>query len=103
MDKFRPPVVTIDLPDEPNLEKLMGSESQLRSTGWLAEGLRLGSAVCRLTDDITFGTGFRCRTDAVITNNHVIGNKAAAIKFRADFFFEEDSATQVAGSHERSA
>lgn len=91
MDNLRPPTVAIELPDRFIAEKLMGSESQLRSTGWLAEGLRLASAVCRLTDGATFGSGFRCREDAVMTNHHVIGERDTATKFRAEFFFEEDA------------
>jgi V8-like Glu-specific endopeptidase len=96
VDNLPPPSSHInDLPDQVVSEKLMGSESQLRSTGWLAEGLRLASAVCRLTDDLVLGSGFRCRPDAVITNNHVIGGKDAATKFRAEFFFEEDAARKL--------
>jgi V8-like Glu-specific endopeptidase len=95
MDQPRPPIFTHDLPDQVVSEKLMGSESQLRSTGWLAEGLRLASAVCRLTDDVFLGSGFRCRPDAVMTNHHVIDGKDAAIKFRAEFFFEEDAARKL--------
>jgi V8-like Glu-specific endopeptidase len=91
IDSRHAPVVTIDLQDSIVAEKLMGSESQLRSTGWIAEGLRVASAVCRLTDDVTLGSGFRCRQDAVLTNHHVIENKDAATKFRAEFFFEEDA------------
>jgi hypothetical protein len=95
VDNLRPPVLISDLPDQVVSEKLMGSESQLRSTGWLNEGLRLASAVCRLTDDIILGSGFRCRPDAVMTNHHVIGGKDAATKFRAEFFFEEDAARKL--------
>jgi V8-like Glu-specific endopeptidase len=91
MDNLRVPVAAVDLPNRTVSEKLMGAESQLRSIGWLAEGLRLASAVCRLTDDATIGSGFRCRDDAVITNHHVIGARDAAAKFRAEFFFEEDA------------
>jgi hypothetical protein len=40
MDALRPPQMNQVLPERFLSEKLMGTESQLRSTGWLAEGLR---------------------------------------------------------------
>ena len=76
-------------------EKLMSSDSHLRSVGWLARGLSLSSAVCRLTDSETFGSGFRCAPCAVLTNHHVIPTELSARRFRADFFFEEDMAGNV--------
>jgi endonuclease G len=90
MDQLRSPSVSIDLSGEIAVEKLMGTESQLRSTGWLGEGLRIGSAVCRLTNDHVFGTGFRCREDLIMTNHHVIRNVGEARSFKAEFFFEEE-------------
>jgi V8-like Glu-specific endopeptidase len=95
VDNLPPPILVNELPDQVVSEKLMSSESQLRSTGWLAEGLRLASAVCRLTNGVILGSGFRCRPDAVITNHHVVGGKEAATKFRAEFFFEEDAARNL--------
>jgi V8-like Glu-specific endopeptidase len=71
-------------------EKLMGSESHLRSIGWLEKGLRLSSAVCRLTDGHTYGTGFRCSPDSLLTNNHIIPTETAAQEFRAEFLFEDN-------------
>ena len=91
LDKTHSPLVPIDLSAVSTAEKLMATESHLRSTGWLAEGLRLATGVCRLTDGRVFGSGFRCRADAILTNNHVIQDKVEALKFRAEFFFEEDS------------
>jgi hypothetical protein len=44
---LRLPVVTVAVSDEMANERLMSTDSHLRSTGWLAEGLRLGTAVCR--------------------------------------------------------
>jgi V8-like Glu-specific endopeptidase len=89
MDLLRPPAVSIRVPEEIVAEKLMGTESHLRSTGWLAEGLRIASAICRLNNGRFLGTGFRCRDDLLITNHHVIGTKQDASSFRAEFFFEE--------------
>jgi V8-like Glu-specific endopeptidase len=89
MDLLRPPAASIRVPEEIVAEKLMGAESQLRSTGWLAEGLRIASAVCRLNNGRVLGTGFRCRDDLLITNHHVIGASEDARSFRAEFFFEE--------------
>lgn len=95
MDRSRSPSVTIELPEQIPTEKLMGAESQLRSTGWLGEGLRLASAVCRLTDGSVFGSGFRCRHDAILTNHHVIASAEIASGFRAEFFFEEDGSRRL--------
>lgn len=89
MDLLRPPAVSIRVPEEIVAEKLMGTESHLRSIGWLAEGLRIASAICRLNNGRILGTGFRCRDDLLITNHHVISNKRDALSFRAEFFFEE--------------
>jgi endonuclease G len=92
MDQLRPPTVSISLSDESMNEKLMGSESHLRSTGRLGEGLRLATAVCRLASSQTLGTGFRCRKDLILTNHHVIQTREAANSFRAEFLFEENAA-----------
>jgi hypothetical protein len=89
MDLLRPPAASIRIPEEIVAEKLMGPESHLRSTGWLAEGLRIASAVCRLNNGRVLGTGFRCRDDLLITNHHVISANQDALSFRAEFFFEE--------------
>jgi endonuclease G len=91
MDTFRAPSASINPPIPAGLEKLMGAENQMRSTGWLKEGLRMASAVCRLTDQTTFGSGFRCREDAILTNHHVIARIEEAVTFRAEFLFEEDA------------
>jgi endonuclease G len=91
IETMRLPVVSIAVSDEMANERLMGDESHLRSTGWLAEGLRLGSAVCRLTDGYTLGSGFRCGKNAVLTNNHVIHSGEEASKFWAEFFYEHDA------------
>lgn len=85
------PLGTAIFDGEPKIEKLMASESHLRSTGWLAEGLRIASAVCRLSNGRMFGSGFRCRNDAVLTNHHVIESADSARSFHADFFFEENA------------
>lgn len=95
INSFHPPVVSIEFPSWASSEKLTGNESQLRSTGWLAEGLRLASAVCRLTDGMTLGTGFRCASDMVLTNHHVINTIEAAENFKAEFFFEEDASRKL--------
>lgn len=92
MDQSRPPTVSVELSDRTVNEKLMGTESNLRSTGWLGEGLRLAGAVCRLVGGKTLGTGFRCRQDLILTNHHVIGTFEAAKSFRAEFAFEENAA-----------
>lgn len=95
LDKRPQPTEPAFPTDAVDVEKLMGVRSHLRSTGWLAEGLRLASAVCRLVDDRSFGTGFRCGPAAIATNNHVIENEADARRFRAEFFFEEDAAGRL--------
>lgn len=92
MDQLRPPTISVSVSVETINEKLMASESHLRSTGWLREGLRLASAVCRLVGDQTFGTGFRCREDMIVTNHHVIQTREEASSFRAEFLFEENAA-----------
>jgi endonuclease G len=95
IETMRLPVVSITVSDEQANEQLMGNESQLRSTGWLSEGLRLGSAVCRLTDGYTFGSAFRCGRNAILTNNHVIHSKEECSKFVAEFFYEHDASGKV--------
>jgi V8-like Glu-specific endopeptidase len=80
-------------------EKLMAAESHLRSTGWLAEGLRLASAVCRLSDGLSTGSGFCCRDGAIITNNHVISDTKMAHSFKAEFHFEEDASGRMRIPH----
>ena len=71
-------------------EKIVGPNN-LRPIVFLARGLELSrSVVFILIPGVGAGTGFLIADDLVITNNHVVGNAAAAADAVVRFNYEDD-------------
>ncbi|WP_159470003.1 DNA/RNA non-specific endonuclease [Dyadobacter sp. 3J3] len=78
-----------------DLERYMGRNDLLR-INYLQRGVNAAKAVCRIYVPDLFGaqgewgTGFLITPNLIITNNHVIKDKAAATRGFAEFEFEVD-------------
>lgn len=77
------------------LERILGS-SDLLSINYLAVGLKVAQAVCRLQlrdpsgRALGFGTGFLVSPHLLLTNHHVIPSAEYCQRSLAEFNFEED-------------
>lgn len=73
------------------LEKIIGSESTLVSIAFLARGLRRARAVSKVVRaDGASGSGFLTRDNLLITNNHVLGDEAAAAGAEVLFNYQQN-------------
>jgi V8-like Glu-specific endopeptidase len=78
-------------PEEPELEKILGSKSHLVKISWLAKGLQAAKSVCRVVlPNGTKGTGFVLKGGFLLTNFHVLPSANAAANAKIEFDFEED-------------
>ncbi|MBC7775261.1 MAG: trypsin-like peptidase domain-containing protein [Phycisphaerae bacterium] len=77
-----------EVPDKPNLEKLLGTKSNLVTVDWLEKARVAANAVCRVVSGEDVGTGFLTKDGYVFTNNHVIRSLEAAKSARLEFNFE---------------
>ncbi|MEL6794270.1 MAG: trypsin-like peptidase domain-containing protein, partial [Pseudomonadota bacterium] len=74
-------------------ERKIGEFEEFLSVEFLKRGGLALSPVCRIVTVAGrqgFGTGFLVAPDVVITNNHVLGSKAAVLRAAAEFSFERD-------------
>ncbi|MGZ8919811.1 MAG: DNA/RNA non-specific endonuclease [Limisphaerales bacterium] len=79
---------------DPNgYERIIG-ESDLTSINFLDRGRRAAAAVCRIkmpmNEDFAYGTGFLVGPRLLVTNHHVIANRAEASQVEAEFGYEHD-------------
>jgi len=79
------------VPDEVNLEKILGGQSGIVKINWLAKAQKAAKAVCRVVcADGNLGTGFLTKEGYVFTNNHVIASAEIARTARLEFNYEFD-------------
>jgi endonuclease G len=79
---------------DPNgYERIIG-DSDLMSINFLDRGKRASAAVCRIKvpsdGGAWYGTGFLVGPRLLMTNHHVLGNKAEASQAEAEFGYEHD-------------
>lgn len=84
------------------LEKVTGRQSALVPISFLEKGIRCAAAVVRVRrSDHTFGSGFVIEGNLLVTNHHVLGDKAAASSAAIEFNVQrtvEGLAAQVASA-----
>lgn len=81
----------IETPSEKELEKLLGTSSNIVKINWLEKGLKAAKSVCRVVlADGTKGTGFVLKGGYLLTNFHVIPKAEKAMKAKIEFNFEEE-------------
>ncbi len=83
-----------DAPDDADTyEKIIGKESTLLDIAYLEIGLLCAKSVVRIElPDGATGSGFLIRDNFIITNNHVIGNKAVALDAKVQFNYQRNAA-----------
>lgn len=85
-------VENVKLPDEVNLEYLLGANN-LKQLSWIQKGLIASKSVCRiLTPNNGLGSGFLIAPNLLMTNNHVIPDENVAAGSFAEFNYEQDAA-----------
>jgi V8-like Glu-specific endopeptidase len=73
-------------------EKIMGATSTFLPISFLAVGMERSRSVARvLLPDLSMGTGFLVDGNLLVTNNHVLPDKAHARSARIQFNFQESS------------
>ncbi|MCC6413340.1 MAG: trypsin-like peptidase domain-containing protein [Saprospiraceae bacterium] len=84
------------VPDEANLEKIIGPGSNLLRINWLEKALKASKAVCRVVcADGNLGTGFLDSEGYLYTNNHVLSSSDVAAQARIEFNYEMDAGGNV--------
>lgn len=84
------------VPDEANLEKIIGPGNNLLRINWLEKALRASKAVCRVVcADGNLGTGFLDSEGYLYTNNHVLNSAETAAQARIEFNYEMDARGDV--------
>jgi V8-like Glu-specific endopeptidase len=88
-----PIFVRFEPPPDMSLEKIIGANN-LKSIAWLRRGLEVARAVCRVVTHDSWGTGFLVTGHLLITNHHVLPDRATAADpaTRVEFGYEEDLA-----------
>lgn len=87
--KTIPEPAKIALPGDTSLEKIIGADN-LKSISWIQQGLQVSSSVCRISTPTGRGTGFLISPNLIMTNNHVISEKAMAARSCAEFNYQSD-------------
>ncbi|MDQ3015170.1 MAG: serine protease [Bacteroidota bacterium] len=81
-----------DEEEQDSYEKIIGKESTLLDIAYLETGLIRAAAVVRIElPDGATGSGFLVRDNIIITNNHVIGNKAVALDAKVQFNYQRNA------------
>ncbi len=77
--------------EDSDLEKLIGTKSNIESINWLYKAIEASKSVCRIVRaDGIKGTGFVLKGGYLLTNQHVIENKQIAQKAKIEFNYELD-------------
>ncbi len=84
--------MNFSVPDDAQLEKVLGDRSYLVKISWLERATKAAKSVCRIVlPNGGFGTGFLAEGGYLFTNNHVLPNDKIADGARIEFNFEEDA------------
>ncbi|MEL7021915.1 MAG: trypsin-like peptidase domain-containing protein, partial [Bacteroidota bacterium] len=82
-------------------EKIIGSQDNLLKISWLEQAITAAKSVCLIVGaNGSKGTGFMTADNYLITNNHVIPNRAFARSAYITFNFEEDVLGRAKTSHQ---
>lgn len=66
-------------------------EANFLPSNFLEKGVRCAKAVCRITTDTSYGSGFLlANRNLIMTNNHVLSNNNVAAVSVAEFDYDED-------------
>ncbi len=85
--------------DSEQLEKIMGKQSTLLPIAFLERGLQRAKAVARLDlGERGRGSGFLIRDDLLLTNHHVLEDKAQARAAKAQFNYQQTESGLAATS-----
>ncbi len=85
------PTERVAIPAEAGLEKIIGINN-LKQISWIAQGLQVSESVCRVLTPNGLGTGFLIGQDVMMTNHHVIPDKATAARSVVEFNYQQDFA-----------
>ncbi|HEY0070385.1 MAG TPA: trypsin-like peptidase domain-containing protein [Chloroflexia bacterium] len=76
--------------EQSQLEAIMGAASTLRPISFLERGMNVARSVARIVlADESRGSGFLTRDNLLITNNHVLPSKEAALGARVEFNYQQ--------------
>lgn len=81
-------------PEPGALEAIIGA-NRIQSIAWLRRGLDVARSVCRITTQKQLGTGFLIDGGWIVTNYHVLPDRATAAGTTAEFNVEEDANKQL--------
>lgn len=70
-----------------SLEKII-NRNNLTDIAWLSRGLELKRSICRVVTPTGLGTGFLVNGDYLITNNHVLEDRAVTEESTVEFNYE---------------
>ena len=78
-------------PNAKEFEQVINVNS-FQDVNWMQKGLQAANSVCRIlaADGSYYGTGFMIAPRLLMTNSHVIPNKAVAAKSKAEFNYQID-------------
>ena len=77
--------------DISNFFEKIHKDSNFLPSSFLENGVDRAQAVCRITTDVSLGSGFLIASrDFIMTNNHVIPDVATAELSKAEFDYDED-------------
>lgn len=82
------------IPKEITPEKILGINN-LKQISWIERGVEVARSVCRILTPDGLGTGFLAGPDMIMTNNHVIGDPAAAADSVIEFDYQQDRTGQL--------
>lgn len=81
----------VQIPEEKDLERVLGNKEHLVKIAWLQHGLRAAKSVCRVVlPNGNNGTGFVLEGGYLLTNFHVLRSPKQIEEALVEFNFEED-------------